>query len=83
MIRKKLIDGHRMTCPRCKNPHDILQYTRMQTVEEYELELTPIYKCPSCKFMFAPAGEMDHQIYEKLYQEMQGTLKSILERVNE
>jgi len=53
----------------------------MQTIEEYEGETVPIYKCPKCKFMFAPAGEMDHQIYEKLWSEMQGTLKGILERV--
>jgi len=53
----------------------------MMTIEEYELETVPIYKCPKCKFMFAPSGEMDHQIYEKLYQEMQGTLRQVLERV--
>lgn len=71
-----------MTCPRCKKDHDILQYVRMMTIEEYELETVPIYKCPDCKFMFAPAGEMDHQIYEKLYSEMQDTLKKVFEKVN-
>lgn len=71
-----------MTCPRCKRPHDVLQYIRLMTIEEYELETVPIYKCPDCKFMFAPAGEMAHDVYEKLYNEMQATLKSIAEKVN-
>lgn len=71
-----------MTCPRCKDEHDVLQYRRMMTIEEYEHETAPIYKCPKCNFMFAPAGQMDHEIYEVVYQEMQDTLKTILEKVS-
>jgi len=52
------------------------------TIEEYELETVPIYKCPDCKFMFAPAGEMAHDVYERLYNEMQAALKDISEKVN-
>ena len=72
-----------MVCPRCKKDHDVLQYIRLEQIEEYELETVPIYKCPSCKWMFAPAGEMDHSVYEKLYQEMQSTLRQVLEKVKD
>lgn len=71
-----------MTCPRCKREHDVLQYIRLEESPEFDLETTPVYKCPSCKWIFAPAGAMEQEVYEKLYQEMQSTLKGILEKVN-
>lgn len=51
----RLIDGRRMRCPRCKQAHDILQYVPMQQIEEYVAETNPIYKCPSCRWIFSPA----------------------------
>jgi hypothetical protein len=43
-----------MRCPRCKNQHDILQYVPMRMIDEFVTETTPIYKCPSCRWIFAP-----------------------------
>lgn len=44
-----------MTCPRCKKDHDVLAYTPLMLIEEFEQETHPIYKCPSCRWVFAPA----------------------------
>lgn len=52
--RRPLIEGRMMRCPRCKQQHDVLQYTRMRMIEEYSRETTPIYKCPHCRWQFAP-----------------------------
>ena len=53
--KPSLIEGRRMTCPRCKGSHDILQYVPMQQVQEYATETNPIYKCPTCRWIFSPA----------------------------
>lgn len=55
---QRLIRGRNMTCPRCKKQHDILQYVRLMEIEEFSKETTPIYKCPGCKWMFAPADDL-------------------------
>ena len=55
---KRLIDGRIMICPRCKREHDILQYKRLELIEEFVRDTTPIYKCPSCKWLFAPADDL-------------------------
>ncbi len=65
--KSKLINGRNMTCPRCKKQHDILQYTVMIESPEFQHETTPIYKCPSCKWLFAPA---DNLIFEVLSERM-------------
>ncbi len=44
-----------MRCPRCKQQHDILQYVPMRMIEEFARETTPIYKCPNCRWLFAPS----------------------------
>jgi hypothetical protein len=44
-----------MICPRCKRYHDILAYTAMKQIEAYESDTAPIYKCPSCRWVFAPS----------------------------
>lgn len=48
-----------MTCPRCKRRFDILAFERLMTIEEYDDETTPIYKCPNshCRWLFAPADK--------------------------
>ena len=51
-----------MRCPRCKQQHDVLQYTPMRLIEEFARETTPLYKCPNCRWMFAPA--LDAEIIE-------------------
>ncbi len=54
-----------MTCPRCKQGNDILTYIRLETIEEFAMETTPVYKCSKCKWIFSPAGEMPQDIYAK------------------
>lgn len=66
--KSRLINGRLMTCPRCKKQSDILQYTRMMESPEFTHETTPIYKCPLCKWLFAPA---DNLIFEVLSERMQ------------
>ena len=44
-----------MTCPRCREQHDILRYVPMGQIEEFKDETVPVYKCPSCRWIFAPA----------------------------
>jgi uncharacterized protein with PIN domain len=53
--RTPLIEGRSMRCPRCKKLHDILAYVPLQQIEEFSAETNPIYKCPSCRWMFSPA----------------------------
>ncbi len=77
---KNLINGRIMTCPRCKNGHDVLQYTPLEMKEEYETETTPIYKCPSCRWLFAPAGEMPQEVYSKLYAAVSELINLLTEK---
>ena len=49
-----LIKGRRMTCPRCEQEHDILDYVPMQVIKKFASETNPIYKCPSCRWIFSP-----------------------------
>lgn len=57
MRRKRipLIEGTKMRCPRCKAQHNILAYVPLMEIEEFQEETNPIYKCPSCRWMFSPA----------------------------
>lgn len=52
--RRPLVNGRMMTCPRCKRDHDILRYIPLIQIEEYSAETAPIYKCPHCRWVFAP-----------------------------
>lgn len=56
--KSSLINGRLMTCPRCKTQNDILQYNRMEESSEFAHETTPIYKCPKCRWLFAPADSL-------------------------
>ena len=47
-----------MTCPRCKKGSDILAYVPLRMIEEYSEETTPVYKCPQCRWIFAPADDL-------------------------
>jgi len=53
--KRPLIEGRCMRCPRCKRVKDILEYVPMLTIEEFAEETTPVYKCPTCTWIFAPA----------------------------
>ena len=59
--KKSLLDGHLLTCPRCKTPHSVEQYMKLMEIEEFETETSKIYKCPSCKWIFALAVPEDFQ----------------------
>jgi len=50
-----IVDERHMRCPRCREVHDILRYVPMGVVEEFRTETNPIYKCPSCRWIFSPA----------------------------
>jgi len=51
-----------MVCPRCKKEHDLLLYVPLRMIEEFEQETTPVYKCPSCRWIFAPADRIIQQV---------------------
>lgn len=53
-----LIVGRNMRCPRCEELHDILRYVPMGLQEKYARETTMVYKCPSCKWIFAPIDDI-------------------------
>ena len=59
-----------MTCPRCKTQHDVLAYNVLEVIEEYAKETTPIYKCPKCKWMFAPAEPLAAKLLADLLEEL-------------
>jgi uncharacterized protein YbaR (Trm112 family) len=71
---KNILQGTKLVCPRCKKPQDLLNYTRLQEIEEYSQETVPIYKCSLCKWMFAIGGEMPQEIFERFYQRLEEML---------
>lgn len=77
VVKKELINGRLMTCPRCKREHDILQYVCLETIQEYASETTPVYKCPTCKWLFAPAGEMPQELYAKFEERIENLLTQL------
>lgn len=66
VVKRSLIHGRFMLCPRCKRQHAIELYVPLETIEEFAAETTPVYKCPTCKWIFAPADEMPHQLVSEL-----------------
>lgn len=55
---RRLINGRMMVCPRCKREFDILQFNRLQMIDEFARDTTPVYKCPTCKWLFSPADDL-------------------------
>jgi DNA-directed RNA polymerase subunit M/transcription elongation factor TFIIS len=53
--QKPLIRGTKMVCPRCKKEHNVLHFVPLLQIEEFAEDTTPIVKCPSCKWLFAPS----------------------------
>lgn len=53
--RIPLIQGRNMVCPRCEQPHDLLHYRPLGFIDKFVEDTTPVYKCPSCRWIFAPA----------------------------
>ena len=67
--RAKLLEGRMMMCPRCRKARDILAFHPMKMIDEFAAETTPIYKCPSCHWMFAPA---DNLLLQELMKRLNG-----------
>ena len=63
--QKNILNGRYLTCPRCKKQHDVLQYNRLMEIEEYQSQTNPVYKCPSCKWIFSLS---DNLIFDVLTQ---------------
>ncbi len=61
-----------MTCPRCKKGYDILAYVPLRMIEEFEEETTPIYKCPGCRWIFAPADSLVREVLRENLAERNG-----------
>lgn len=57
-----------MICPRCKKRHDILQYMPLRMIDEFLSETTPVYKCPSCRWYFAPAENLVFEILKNGFE---------------
>jgi uncharacterized protein with PIN domain len=53
--RIPLIEGINMRCPRCKKQENVLRFVPMGQIEEFVEDTTPVYKCPHCRWIFAPA----------------------------
>ena len=64
----RLIDGHKMKCPRCKDYYSVEQYLRLEESPEFEDETVPVYKCPQCKWIFALQTGVPEEIYNELAQ---------------
>lgn len=62
--QKPLIDGTRMCCPRCKEWEDVLAYTPLGIIDEFIGETCQIYKCPRCRWLFAPAPSINELFRE-------------------
>ncbi len=56
--RRKLIEGHKMRCPRCKELQDILAFRPLIQIQEFISETNPIYKCAICNWMFSPGPDL-------------------------
>jgi hypothetical protein len=66
-----------MICPRCKKQHDILQYVPLRMIEEFAEETTPIYKCPSCRWVFAPAEQLVAEVVSNGLAERRGRVENM------
>ena len=60
--RKRLIEGRSMRCPRCERLADILRYVPLGMIDKFADETSVVYRCPSCKWIFAPADRVVLQI---------------------
>ena len=67
---KRLIEGSKMHCPRCKKLQPVETFMRMQEIEEFESETNPIYKCSQCKWIFSPGDPTLPFVYAQLLEEM-------------
>lgn len=70
-VKKSLLNGRFLTCPRCKQEASVEEYLRLGEAEEFKTETVPVYKCPMCKWIFSLAVPND--LYEKLTELLSST----------
>lgn len=59
-----------MVCPRCKKLHPVETYMKLVESPEFEDETVPVYKCPTCKWIFAPGDLSLPFLVQDLLDEM-------------
>lgn len=55
----RLIQGRMMRCPKCLRQHDVLQYVPLGIMPDFVEETAIIYRCPKCRWLFAPAYRLN------------------------
>jgi hypothetical protein len=70
-----------MICPRCKKRHDILAYAPLRMIEEFLSETTPVYKCPSCRWYFAPAESLIFEVLKNGFEAPKAPMAEAMEVV--
>ena len=61
--KRTLLNGRFLLCPRCKKEHSVESYERLREAEEFKHETVPIYKCETCKWIFALAVYLPQAAY--------------------
>jgi len=67
-----------MTCPRCKKASDILKFVPLRMIEEFAAETTPVYKCPECRWIFAPADDLVSALLRLGFGERRSSEKEVV-----
>ena len=62
--QERLIEGRSMRCPKCLRQHDILQYVPLGLMPDFVEETAIIYRCPKCRWLFAPAYRISLEAME-------------------
>jgi rubredoxin len=65
MSREPLVNSAGMMCPRCEVRQDILIFKRLQHSDRYEDVTEAIYKCPLCRFVFAPISGVVYNYFNE------------------
>lgn len=52
-VRNPLMQGRKITCPKCEVAQDILRFTPLQTSEKYADQVIVPLKCKLCNHVFA------------------------------
>lgn len=54
MSKVSIINKYGMICPRCEERNNLLKFTKLNQVNARDYNTVPIYKCPECRYVFAP-----------------------------
>lgn len=58
MKKISIINKDGMICPRCQERSNLLNFTKLNQVNSEHYNTVPIYKCPSCRYVFAPLPDI-------------------------